>query len=207
MIDSRNIDELHPAVKRGAMELMARMRAKGYDVIVTSTYRDNEAQNALYEIGRTKPGSIVTNARGGESVHNYRLAFDIAKNIKGQEYSDTEFFKAAGAIWMEMGGEWGGEWNEFPDMPHMDYTGGLTIAQLKAGKRLADNAKMPWENGKKEDDEVVSNLKVIYNSKNYTVNSILKDGYNYVKLRDLTDLLNIKIEYIKEDKSVVLEND
>ena len=145
MIDSRDINDLHPAVARGCRELIRRMEAIGWPVIVTATYRDNEKQDALYAQGRTTPGPIVTNARGGQSIHNYRLAFDIARNVKGQEYTNPQFFADAGAIWMRMGGEWGGSWASFPDRPHMQYTGGLTLANLQAGRTLPQDAKMPWE--------------------------------------------------------------
>jgi len=145
MIDSRNIADLHPTLQRGAAELIQRMKELGYPVGISSTYRDNAAQNYLFAQGRTRPGPIVTNARGGESVHNYRLAFDIFKNIKSQEFSDSKFFDTAGKIWTQMGGEWGGNWATFVDKPHMQFTGGLSIADLKAGKRLANDAKMPWE--------------------------------------------------------------
>jgi hypothetical protein len=120
--------------------------AAGYNAVgISSTYRDSEAQNALYAKGRTKSGAIVTNARAGQSIHNYRLAFDIFKNISGHLYDDPRFFKTAGELWTEMGGEWGGSWKSFPDAPHMEYTGGLTLARLQAGERLPDNAKMLWE--------------------------------------------------------------
>lgn len=157
MINSRSLDELHPAVKRGAAELIRRMAAKGYQVLVTSTYRDAEAQNALYAQGRTAPGKIVTNAKAGQSIHNHRLAFDICKNVKGQEYSDEAFFREAGAVWTLMGGEWGGTWASFPDRPHMQFTGGLTLSQLQQGKTLDTGARMPWEAGTVQKQPVTEN--------------------------------------------------
>ncbi len=145
MIDSRDVKELHPCVRRGAEELKRRMEAQGYPMGISSTYRDQEKQNALYAQGRTKPGSIVTNARGGQSIHNWRLAFDVFFNVKGQEFSNTRFFNEAGRIWTEMGGVWGGSWVGFVDKPHMEYTGGLSLSQLQQGKKLPDDAKMKWE--------------------------------------------------------------
>jgi len=121
------------------------MAAYNYPVGVSSTYRDNAYQDSIYEQGRSKAGQIVTNARGGQSMHNYRLAFDIYKNIKGQEYSDARFFDLAGKIWQEMGGTWGGSWASFPDKPHFEFTGGLSISDLQKGKILPEQAKMPWE--------------------------------------------------------------
>ena len=38
--------------------------------------RTMEEQTALYSLGRSAPGRIVTKARAGESYHNYGLAFD-----------------------------------------------------------------------------------------------------------------------------------
>jgi len=39
-------------------------------------FRSYEQQAALYSLGRSAPGRIVTKARPGESYHNYGLAFD-----------------------------------------------------------------------------------------------------------------------------------
>jgi len=47
---------------------------------LTCTFRSNQEQTALYEIGRTIKGKKVTNATAGNSAHNYNpsAAFDIA---------------------------------------------------------------------------------------------------------------------------------
>ena len=145
LIDSRNISDLHCCLARGAKELMRRMEACGYPMGISSTYRDNEAQNALYAQGSTKPGNIVTNAKGGQSIHNYALAFDIFLNIKGLEYSDSAFFDLAGQIWEEMGGIWGGRWKGLVDKPHMEFTNGLKLEDLQKGMYPADTAIMKWE--------------------------------------------------------------
>ena len=148
LIDSRNINDLHFCLQRGAKELIHRVETYGYPLGISSTYRDYEAQDALYAQGRTKPGNIVTNARGGQSIHNYGFAFDIFLNIRGQEYTNNAFFDLAGRIWEEMGGVWGGSWKGFVDRPHMEFTGGLSLSDLQKGKRLADNTLMKWEENK-----------------------------------------------------------
>lgn len=171
MIDSRDINLLHPTLKRGAEELSKRLLELGYPLGISSTYRDNEAQDALYAQGRTTSGSIVTNAKGGQSIHNYKLAFDVFKNISGEAYSDATFFETAGKIWTEMGGEWGGSWTSFPDKPHMQFTGGLTLSQLQNGYSLDEKSTMSWENNsvissetsEKEKEESEMD-KTIYNS-------------------------------------------
>ena len=152
-MNSRDINELHPTLQRGARELIARMGALGFPVGISSTYRSVQYQDSLFEQGRSRPGQIVTNARGGQSMHNYRLAFDVFKNIIGKEFSDPNFFETAGRIWQEMGGTWGGAWTTFPDRPHMEYTGGLSISDLQRGLRLADDHKMLWERGAEVDDD------------------------------------------------------
>ena len=145
-INSRNIDDLHPAVARGCREFIRRMNKAGFaHVGISSTYRDNVHQDWLFAQGRTRPGNIVTNARGGQSIHNYGLAFDFFLNIRGQEFNNPRFFDTGGKIWQEMGGVWGGAWRSFPDRPHCEYLGGLTLASLIAGVRLPDNWTMPWE--------------------------------------------------------------
>jgi peptidoglycan LD-endopeptidase CwlK len=50
---------------------------------VTSGFRSFEEQDRLYAQGRTTAGQIVTNARGGESMHNFGVAFDYC--FKGTE--------------------------------------------------------------------------------------------------------------------------
>jgi len=145
-MDSRDINDLHPAVARGARELIARMNAAGFSAVgISSTYRSIERQNEIFAQGRTAPGAIVTNARGGESMHNFRLAFDIFQNIRGQEWNNPHFFETGGRIWQEMGGVWGGSWTTFVDRPHMEYAGGLTLAQLQRGIALPQYHRMPWE--------------------------------------------------------------
>ena len=43
------------------------------------------------------------------------------------------------------------------------------------------------------DDEVVEKAKLIVNGKEYTVERILKDGTNYIKIRDIADVLGYEI--------------
>lgn len=134
MINSRKIEDLRliPAAKCRAF--IAACAAAGVDVIITSTYRDTESQNALYAQGRTAPGKRVTNARGGDSFHNHRVAFDFVPVVGGKAvWNDTDIWERCGALAESVGLEWGGRWKKFPDKPHCQDTGGLTIAQYKAG--------------------------------------------------------------------------
>lgn len=137
MINSRKLEDLIPIVAAKAAAFVAACRAVGIDVLITSTYRDHESQNALYAQGRTTPGKRVTNAKGGQSWHNHRCAFDFVPIVNGKAmWDDLRTFKRCGAIAKEVGLEWGGSWTSFPDLPHCQCTGGLTLAELQAGKKI-----------------------------------------------------------------------
>lgn len=179
MINSRSISELHPTLQRGAYELISRMAAYNYPVGISSTYRDIAYQNSLYEQGRSKAGQIVTNVKGGYSMHNHRLAFDIFKNIVGSEYNDARFFQQAGGIWQQMGGVWGGAWTSFVDTPHFEYSNGLTASDLMAGKILPADHKMPWEtvNVKEADEMRFNKVSEMPDWAKATVNRLISKGF------------------------------
>ena len=141
MINSRDIKELHPKVQALAKIFLFKCESEGIDLLVTSTYRDNESQNALYSQGRTSPGKKVTNAKAGQSWHNYRLAFDIVpmrngKPVWGTTGEDGKLWAKVGAIGESVGLEWAGRWKTFKEMAHFQYTAGLTLKDLQAGKTL-----------------------------------------------------------------------
>lgn len=131
------IGNVHPVVKDGAEELIRRSYDKGLYIAFSDGYRSHAEQNRLYNQGRTTPGNIVTNARGGQSIHNFGLALDMyITNKQGTtaRWTQSELKKAAN-IAKEIGFEWGGDWKSFPDYPHIQMTGGLSLAQLQAGKK------------------------------------------------------------------------
>ena len=59
------------------------LNADGTFILVVSGLRSAAEQNALFAQGRPAPGHIVTNARAGQSMHNYGLAADIVPYITG----------------------------------------------------------------------------------------------------------------------------
>jgi len=84
MINSNKIEDLHPKVQPLAKAFLAACAKAGLEVAITSTYRDRQYQDWLFSQGRGgKPGKIVTYARGGQSMHNYRLAFDFVVKHNG----------------------------------------------------------------------------------------------------------------------------
>jgi peptidoglycan L-alanyl-D-glutamate endopeptidase CwlK len=139
MINSRNINDLLPHIKVRVEKFIELCDEEGIDLLITSTYRDNESQEALYEQGRTRPGKIVTNAKPGESWHNYRCAIDIVPLINGKPNWDGSdpIWQRIGELGEQAGLEWAGRWRTFKELAHFQYTGGLTLADLKAGKEIA----------------------------------------------------------------------
>jgi len=138
MINSRNLDDLLPAVKVRVEKFINSAKDAGIDLLVTSTYRDNESQNALYAQGRTKPGRIVTNAKGGQSFHNYRCAVDVVPLLNGKPVWDAEndIWQKVGDFGIAAGLEWAGNWKRFKEYPHFQYTNGLNLADLQIGKKI-----------------------------------------------------------------------
>ena len=138
MINSRDLNNLLPVVKDKVDTFLQSCKDAGIDLIVTSTYRDIESQNALYEQGRSTPGNIVTNARGGQSFHNYRCAVDVVPVVNGKCDWDGSHpvWSDVGRIGKESGLDWAGEWVHFKELAHFQYTGGLTLQQLCAGQEV-----------------------------------------------------------------------
>ena len=73
----QHLSGLWPPFAEAVRYLLAWADHYGLDPVVTEGYRTRERQELLYAQGRTRPGAIVTQARGGESAHNYGLAADI----------------------------------------------------------------------------------------------------------------------------------
>jgi len=137
MINSRSLDDLAPPVKKRAEAFVEAAKAKGIDLLVTSTYRDHESQTALYNQGRTTPGKVVTNAKAGQSWHNHRCALDVVPLVNGKAiWNDNVVWMQIGEIGVACGLEWAGNWKTFKEFPHFQYTGGLTMAQLNAGAMI-----------------------------------------------------------------------
>lgn len=113
----RDISELTPNAQKACKLFLKRCEENGLKVRITETYRSQERQNYLYEQGRTRKGKVVTWTKN--SRHTSRRAWDICKDVKGQEYSDSGFFKACGQIAKELNITWGGTWKQ-ADTPHFE---------------------------------------------------------------------------------------
>lgn len=140
------LEGLQPVVKAAAEALIERCNSRGVQIIITQGLRTIAEQDALYAQGRTKPGSIVTNARGGYSNHNFGWAIDFAlllpdgRTVSWDTLRDDD--KDSLPDWSEvveeakkLGFEWGGDWRSFLDLPHLQMVFGLTTTQLRIGRQ------------------------------------------------------------------------
>lgn len=142
MADLKN---MHPVLQTLADKFVKACAQKNITVGITQGFRSTEYQNELYAQGRTKAGKIVTNCKGGQSPHNYGLAFDFCLYTNGKVDWDSrnKNWAIAGAIGESLGMEWGGRWKQFVDLPHLQFMFGLTIQQLQKGKRAPIVIKVP----------------------------------------------------------------
>ena len=135
----RVIATLLPHVRPYARALYFKARDNGIAINIISGTRTFDEQNALYAQGRTTAGSIVTNARGGYSNHNFGIAFDIGVFSGNRYLPESPLYKAVGALGMELGLEWGGNWKTIVDQPHFqlrpawagDMTDRAMLAELR----------------------------------------------------------------------------
>jgi LysM repeat protein len=138
-ISSRRLNALHPVVRARANAFLLLCAQRGLGVMVSQGLRSWEDQDALYAKGRSVPPvgrkHRVTMAKGGQSYHNFGLAFDIVVlDAVGKADWDVSHpgWAHAGALGKSVGLEWGGDWTGFKDWPHFQYTGGLSLARCRS---------------------------------------------------------------------------
>ena len=112
-----------------------KLAENGIKVILTAGYRSITEQNSLYAKGRTQPGKKVTNARGGDSWHNYGRAADYAFVINGKVTWNGPW-QTFGKIAVQCGLEWGGNFKSILDRPHVQWRQGKTLEQMRKAVNL-----------------------------------------------------------------------
>jgi peptidoglycan hydrolase-like protein with peptidoglycan-binding domain len=130
----QRLEGLQPGMRKLAEQAFEKAAAQNVDVFVVSALRTYEEQQRLYAQGRETAGSIVTNAKPGESYHNFGLAFDFAVVKNGRAVWDQNHpdWKAFVAIGKGLGLDWGGDWRTFKDYPHLQQGDAPTLASLRA---------------------------------------------------------------------------
>lgn len=143
----KRIKTLHPKIRKEVLEaythINEKLLGKNVRLRLTHTFRTFEEQDKLFN-QRPK----VTNAKGGQSIHNYGLAFDMVilydldKNGTFEKVSWDmlkDFDQDGQSDWMEavnyfksQGFTWGGDWKSFKDNPHFQKDFGVSWQQMKA---------------------------------------------------------------------------
>lgn len=130
---SRNIADLDPRFRPMAEAFVEGCKQAGLEVLIYCTYRSGAEQDQLYAQGRGKPGKVVTNAKAGQSAHNWGMAFDGCPTVHGKplwdEPLDGPHWQKYGEIGRAVGLAWGGDWPRFREGPHMEHP---NWKQLKA---------------------------------------------------------------------------
>lgn len=134
----RDQTKLHPKLQKKIKQLLSKCEKAGLQIKITECLRTKEEQDALYAQGRSKPGAIVTNAKGSsyQSMHQWGVAFDYCRNDGKGAYYDDGFFDKVGAIGQSIGLEWGGAWKSIKDKPHFqlpDWGSGTLMLRLRYG--------------------------------------------------------------------------
>lgn len=204
---ARDITQLHPDLQIIIKKFVDECKRQGYIVGIADCYRNEKEQNDLYAQGRTKPGKIVTNARYGDSFHNWFLAFDILRNDGKGIYDDSDgWFAKVGRIGKSFGLSWGGDWKGLVDKPHFELLKFGDINQLKKKYGRPEKFKETWKTVVVVDKEDYMEQKrsIIYNGKQKEFNAIHKDGKNYFSISDLGEFLGLTPKYNPNTKDTEL---
>lgn len=141
--------KLHPWIDYKLSLLLSNCKKQGIFLIITEGFRTVAYQDELYAKGRTKPGNIVTNAKGStySSQHMWGIAFDIAINDAKLLYDAKTTKKVAKiAKSSKVGLAWGGDWKSIVDTPHFYLKKwGSTTKKLKQQYGTPDKFKKTWK--------------------------------------------------------------
>lgn len=121
----RDWGRLDPQFVQLVLKLRAQMQARGYPLALVEGYRSPERQDQLAGMHQH-----VTNARGGQSKHQYGFAADLAP-VRDGRIVISERDPWAMAAYLAMGEEaealglvWGGRWS-FRDYGHVELRGSI----------------------------------------------------------------------------------
>lgn len=160
---NRDIKSLQPTTQKACKLFLDACKQKNIPIFITETHRSQKRQDYLYEQGRTRPGKIVTWTRSSNHTGGY--AWDIAVNAPHDLYDSTIIAKA-GAVAATLNIEWGGKWKK-KDAPHFQIN-------------------KDWSQ-----PEMIKQIDINIEGKVKKVAAIEKDDSNYIKLRDLEEILSI----------------
>ena len=125
--------DVHPELARRIRQMAGELSTRGVNLTITRSggRRTFQEQDELYAQGRTRPGNIVTNSRGGLSNHNYGLAVDVVPRVNGRPNWNvpSSTWQTIGDAGKRAGLSWGGDWRTFKDPPHFELPVGMSVQE------------------------------------------------------------------------------
>ncbi len=133
MSNKDKIATLKPLVARMCQQLIDRMKKEHQvDILITSGFRSFAEQDELYSHGRTNMRlPIVTQAKGGQSFHNFGVAFDCVPLVGGKPLWNSHYeitAKVAAEIGLEHGDR------GYVDLPHFQCRLGHSLEEFQQNK-------------------------------------------------------------------------
>ncbi len=129
-----NIVSLVPAAQAKARQFMNAVKGGPLTYKIISGTRTYAEQDAL-----AKQRPPVTKAKGGQSNHNFGIAWDVGIFENGKYYTgdsrkeDKAYVDLGQLIKTKVPGiEWGGDWTSFVDKPHYQLATGKSVSQVRA---------------------------------------------------------------------------
>lgn len=130
----RNLRTLLPVAHVAARQCLVALTAVGLRVKVLSGTRTYPEQDALYRIGKrgVRGEESVTKAKGGQSNHNFGIAWDVGLFAADGAYlREHRDYGRLGKLFESPTVEWGGSWPSFPDKPHFQLRTGLPLSEVR----------------------------------------------------------------------------
>jgi peptidoglycan L-alanyl-D-glutamate endopeptidase CwlK len=142
----RRLDKVHPTLSAAIKVLLDILAKNGMQIEVVQGLRTFAEQDGLFAQGRSKPGPVVTRARGGQSNHNYGLAVDVVPFNNGQPNWNAPLgvWTTIGSEAEKLGLEWGGDWKKFVDKPHIQLPGMSVAECLSLYRRAGNKLDLVW---------------------------------------------------------------
>lgn len=133
--DRTRLRGVHPELIRRLETLFDAMERAGYKLFVVEGLRSRQRQGELWRQGRTAPGRRVTNCDGIVRKSNHQVkpdgfghACDVAfEGATPYPPEEDSAWIILGANANRVGLDWGGDWQKFPDRPHLELPNGADI--------------------------------------------------------------------------------
>lgn len=152
-----DLDLLYPPFLEKLLDTIAACNARGCRYVATHGFRTYGEQMALWAKGRTVRGPIVTNAKGGQSSHNFGLAVDFVRDLDAAKpgvqpsWTDSDYLVLAEEA--EQRGLHSGR--GYKDYPHVSWPGYVTASDLLP-------LHLAWEKSADVSVSTLERLKVVW---------------------------------------------